>query len=94
MLAVVTMFVMRYDIAPVLGNWSMPTTDKTSVAAVVMEPHSDIEVEVTPRKGYEVGHWAFSLKDSGKIFAVVAEDREWRCVVIITQGRSGMRFSF
>jgi len=49
----------------------MPTTDKTSVATIVME-----------------------LKDSGKIFAVVAEDREWRCVVIIKQGRSGMRFKF
>ncbi len=60
MLAVVTMFSIRYDIALVLGNWSMPKTDK-------MEPHADIEVEVTPRKVYEVGHWAFSLKDSGKI---------------------------
>lgn len=38
-----------------------------------MEPDSDIEVELFPRKRYEVGQCAFSLKDSGKIFAVVAE---------------------
>ena len=75
-LAVVTMFVMRYDMTPAGGTWTMPTTNKTNVAAVVMEPDSDIEVEVASRKGYEVGHWTFSLKESGKIFAVVAEDRD------------------
>ncbi len=86
MLAVVIMFSIRYDIAPVLGNWSMPKTHKTSLAAVVLEPHSDIEVEATPRKGYEVGHWAFSLKDSGKIRIASG--------VALSLSRSGMRFKF
>ncbi|MCJ1244726.1 hypothetical protein MMC30_001925 [Trapelia coarctata] len=74
-LAVVTMFVMRYEMAPVAGKWSMPKTDNTSIAAVIMEPDIDIEVEVSTREGSEHGRWAFGLKDSGKVFAVVAEDR-------------------
>jgi len=74
-LAVVTMFIMRYDMAPTAGEWSMPKTDNTNVAAVIMEPDTDIEVEVSARKGFEDGRWAFGLKDSGKIFAIVAEDR-------------------
>ncbi len=73
-LAVVTMFIMRYDMAPTAGRWSLPRTDNTNVAAVITEPDTDIEVEVSTRKGFEDGSWAFALKDSGKIFAVVAED--------------------
>lgn len=75
-LAVVTMFVMRYEMAPVSGSWEYPSTDNTNVAAVVMEPDSDVEVRIEPREGYEDGHWEFSLKDSDKIFAIVAEDKE------------------
>lgn len=75
-LAVVTMFVLRYDMAPKDGQWSLPETKKTNVASVVMEPDTDIEVELSLRKGYEDGRWAFGLKDSEKIFAVAAEDHE------------------
>ena len=75
-LAVVTMFVLRYDMVPTEGKWSLPETKNTNVASVVMEPDTDIEVQVSSRKGYEDGRWAFGLKDSEKIFAVVAEDHE------------------
>ena len=74
-LAVVAMFIMRYDIAPTAGQWSMPTTKNTNVAAVVMEPDADVEVKLSARKGFEEGQWAFDLKASGMVFAVVAEDR-------------------
>ena len=74
-LAVVTMFITRYDMVPTAGEWSMPKTDNTNVATVIMEPDTDIEVEVSARKGFEDGRWAFGLRDSRKIFAVVAEDR-------------------
>ena len=74
-LALVTMFVMRYDMVPIAGSWSMPTTDKTNVAAVVMEPDYDVDVEVFSRKGFENGHWAFGLKNSEMVFGMVAEDR-------------------
>lgn len=74
-LAVVTMFVMRYDMIPTAGDWSMPTTKKTNVAAVVMEPDYDVNVEVFPRRGFENSRWAFGLKNSEMVFAMVAEDR-------------------
>ena len=73
-LAVVTMCVMRYDMRPVKGEWALPDTRNTNVTAVIMEPDTDVEVEVSPRKGFEDGLWAFELRDSGMVFAVVAED--------------------
>lgn len=73
-LAVVTMFIMRYDMKPTAGEWSLPTTQNTNVATVVMEPDTDVEVELSTRDGFEEGQWAFDLKDSGMVFAVVAED--------------------
>ena len=75
-LAVVTMFAMRYDMVPQSGTWTLPTVEKTNVAAVVMEPDTDIEVSVFRRKGYESDRWSFGLKTSDDVFAVVAEDRE------------------
>ena len=76
-LAVFTMFVMRFDLTPCSGEWSLPTTHNTNMASVVMTPDNDIEVQVSLRKGYEDGTWAFRLKDSEKVFAMVAEDKEW-----------------
>ena len=73
-LAVVTMFVMRYDMLPTTGEWTLPKTDNTNVAATVMEPDNDVEVEVSTREGFESGRWAFGLRDSEMIFALVAED--------------------
>ena len=40
-----------------------------------MEPDADVEVKLSARKRFEEGQWAFDLKDSGMVFAVVAEDR-------------------
>ena len=74
-LAVVTMFVMRYDMSPVTGKWTLPTTEKTNVASVVMEPDTDIDVIISRRKGFENDRWSFGLKTSDDVFAVVAEDR-------------------
>ena len=74
-LAAVSMFVVRYDMEPVSGKWSMPTAEGTNVAAVIMEPDTDIDVAIRERRGYEGTGWSFSLKDSEDIFAVVAEDK-------------------
>lgn len=74
-LAAVSMFVCRYDMEPTNGDWSLPTTENTNLAAVIMEPDTDIEVEVRERHGYEGAGWSFNLRDSGDIFAVVAEDK-------------------
>ena len=78
-LAVVTMFVMRYDLAPTKGGrgeWVLPTTERTGQAAIILEPDHDVEVEVSARERFEDGRWAFGLKDSGMIFAMVTEDEE------------------
>ena len=74
-LAVVSMFVMRYDLTPTGGEWYLPKTNNTNVAAVLMEPDTDIEVEVSARKGFEDGRWIYDLKDSEAIFGIVSEDR-------------------
>ena len=74
-LAVTVMCIMRYDMTPVEGSWTPPGTEKGNIAAVIMEPDTEFEVDITPRKGYESGEWAFSLADSEMIFAVAAEDR-------------------
>ncbi|KAG4219475.1 hypothetical protein PC116_g32045 [Phytophthora cactorum] len=59
---------------PVDGEWTPPTTANTNVAAVVMEPDNDIQVEIKTRKGFEDVQWAVELNTSEKIFAIVTED--------------------
>ncbi|KAI0378109.1 cytochrome P450 [Hypomontagnella monticulosa] len=73
-LAVVALFVARLDMKPVGGHWKLPTTANTNVAAVVMEPDNDVDVEITTRKGFEEVKWDISLNKSDKIFAMVTED--------------------
>ena len=75
-LALVAMFVMRFDMTPVSGAWTMPTTNNTSAAAVIMEPDHDIKATVSERQGFNSCSWNFTLKTSEDMFALVAEDRE------------------
>ena len=77
-LAVVAVFVARLEMK-VAGNgkWEMPTSKNTNVAAVVMEPDTDIEVELTLREGMEGVEWQVRLDGKGdKVFAMVTEDQE------------------
>jgi cytochrome P450 len=73
-LAVVAIFISRLDMTPVGGAWKFPTTANTNVAAVVMEPDDDIEVEIKARQGFEDTKWVINLDKSDKIFAMVTED--------------------
>jgi cytochrome P450 len=73
-LTIVTMFVMRFDMRPVTGDWFLPTTHNTNIVSTMMEPDKDIEVEITLRKGFEEGSWDFGLLHSEKTFALTAED--------------------
>ena len=75
-LAIVMMFVVRYDVAPLSGEWTEPTVENTNIASAITTPDNDIEVEVSLRKGYEEGEWAFTLNGSAKIFAMVDGDRD------------------
>ncbi|KAK8057936.1 hypothetical protein PG996_011873 [Apiospora saccharicola] len=77
-LAVVALFVARFDMKPVGGSWEEPSTWNSNVAAVVMEPDHDVEVEITNREGFGGGNveWAINLHPSEKVFALVTEDNE------------------
>lgn len=74
-LALVSMFVMRFEMKPAKGGWKQPKTDSTRVATVIMEPDEDIEVDISPRVGLEGGKWVFGLKDSTSFLALAAEDQ-------------------
>lgn len=74
-LAVVAVFIARFDMKPVGGgDWKQPTTLNTNVAAVVMEPDDDVRVEVKVRPGFEGVKWNIELDRSEKVFAMVTED--------------------
>ncbi|RYO86605.1 hypothetical protein DL764_008995 [Monosporascus ibericus] len=73
-LAVVAVFIARLDMKPAKGDWKLPTTANTNVAAIVMEPDDDIHVEIKARQGFEDVRWAINLHKSEKIFAMVTED--------------------
>ncbi|KAK7917930.1 hypothetical protein PG985_009804 [Apiospora marii] len=77
-LAVVALFVARFDMKPVKGTWEQPSTLNSNVAAVVMEPDHDVEVAITNREGFGGGEvrWAINLHPSEKVFALVTEDNE------------------
>ncbi|KAI4858653.1 putative cytochrome P450 [Hypoxylon rubiginosum] len=73
-LAVVALWIARFDTRPVSGEWTMPTTAKTNVAAAVMGPDEDVQVEIATRKGMDGVQWAVKLEASDKTFAIVTED--------------------
>lgn len=73
-LAVVAVFIARLDMKPLQGGWKPPTTANTNVAAVVMEPDDDIQVDIKTREGYENVKWGIKLDKSERIFAMVTED--------------------
>lgn len=73
-LAVVAVFLARFDMKPIKGEWKHPTSLNTNVAAVVMEPDEDVKVEIKARPGFEDVKWKIELDKSEKIFAMVTED--------------------
>lgn len=60
-LAVIAMLCMRYEIRPRADRWTAPSTSSTNMAATILEPDTDIEVDVTMREGFEDGEWTFEL---------------------------------
>jgi cytochrome P450 len=73
-LAVVALWIAQFDMRPVDGEWKMPTTAKTNVAAAVMGPDEDVQVEIATREGMERVRWAVELEASDKTFAIVTKD--------------------
>ena len=74
-LALTAMFVLRFDMAPSAGTWSMPTMNNSNMAIIVVQPDTDFEVEVSRREGFETGRFTCGLNGSDTIFAVTVEDR-------------------
>ncbi len=74
-LALTAMFVLRSDMAPAAGTWSMPSANNSNMSIVIIQPDTDLEVEVSLRKGFEIGRFACGLKDSDTILAFTVEDR-------------------
>ncbi|KAI1347985.1 cytochrome P450 [Xylaria sp. FL0043] len=74
-LAVVATFVARFDMKPAEGEWKIPTTMNTNVAAVVMQPDHDVDVEIKTRQGFEDIKWVINLRTSENVFALVTEDK-------------------
>ncbi|CAG8952965.1 hypothetical protein HYFRA_00007681 [Hymenoscyphus fraxineus] len=74
-LALVSMFVSRFEIEPTKGIWKIPRTDNTRVQTVIMEPDDDIEVSIFARGNLEVVKWKFGLQDSTSFLAMANEDK-------------------
>ena len=72
-MATVIMFLLRYEVRPVLGEWKAPTCVNTNIAAAIMEPDYDIPVFIEPRVGTEDIVWEFILADSKTAYGIVGD---------------------
>lgn len=66
-LAVVAMFVLRYEMEPVGGLWLVES--KGNLVSAITDPRRDVEVFVSTRKGFEGDVWAYEISDSMNITA-------------------------
>ena len=61
-LSLVAMMVMRFEVQPVGGGeWPHLPLNDSDMAAAIVQPGKDVEVEIEPRKGFENGTWIFLL---------------------------------
>ena len=73
-LAMTSMFILRYDLRPAKGGWRAPSVNNTNTAAVITEPDTDVEVEVVKRQHGLEASWEVWLSESKNIVAKAAED--------------------
>lgn len=60
-MALVALMVLRFDIRPLDGQWSIPRQKQESLATNVFPPEKDIRVRVTRRQGFEDVNWKFAM---------------------------------
>lgn len=65
--------VLRFDLKPVDGKWTKPTTANSSVVNAMPVPDSDIDIQLTPRDGKT---WKVSFSGYDKGMEIAAEDIE------------------
>ncbi|EKG16279.1 Cytochrome P450 [Macrophomina phaseolina MS6] len=57
LVSALVLLVMGFEFKPVQGDWKYPGSHGHTVAAAMDSPDHDIQVEITPRKGYENVRW-------------------------------------
>lgn len=60
-MALTALFVLRFDVAPVDGNWLVPAQKQESLATNVFPPEKDVRVGVRERQRYEGVEWNFAM---------------------------------
>ncbi|MCJ1437074.1 hypothetical protein MMC27_006459 [Xylographa pallens] len=61
-LALTAYMVLRFDMSPSDGQWSIPAQKQESLATNVFPPEKDILVKFSQRKGFENANWAFDMQ--------------------------------
>ena len=61
-LALTAFIVLRFDMQPSSGRWSIPMQKQESLATNVFPPEKDIRVQVSRRKGLEDVEWGFAIE--------------------------------
>ena len=61
-LALTAYLVLRFDITPVNGSWSIPAQKQESLATNVFPPEKDFKVRISRRKGCEGIDWDFNME--------------------------------
>lgn len=60
-LAVLVMFVLRYDVRPLAGHWAPIKADQGNMSDAVAPPLEKAPVDVFARRGWEGGRWQFAV---------------------------------
>lgn len=60
-MALVAFMVLRFDVRPLDGQWSIPRQKQESLATNIFPPEKDIRVKVTKRQGFENVNWKFAM---------------------------------
>ncbi|KAI9701582.1 MAG: hypothetical protein M1836_001638 [Candelina mexicana] len=60
-MALTASLVLRFDMAPVEGDWRIPTQKQESMATNVFPPEEDIRVKIRERQGYQGVNWGFVM---------------------------------
>lgn len=61
----VALLVLRFDIGPVSGQWTLPCREKSSQAEAMEQPDEDVEVEIVPRHGISKS-WRIEFSESNE----------------------------
>ena len=60
-MALTACMILRYDVAPVQGEWYIPKQKQESMATNVFPPERDIRVKASKRRGLEDVKWSFAM---------------------------------